>query len=68
MDTATSENVYAGNAMSHRAVYMYGGLLPRGVLGQVDDGLGKAMGGGTPTLMACRCSSRWCRALRRRRR
>src|SRR6202007_925771 len=43
----------AGNAMSRRAQYMYGALLPKGPLGQVDAGLGKTVPvGGTITLIA----------------
>lgn len=38
---AVGENIIAGNAMSRRASYMYGNLLPRGPMGQVDGGLGK---------------------------
>lgn len=38
---AVGENIIAGNAMSRRASYMYGNLLPRGPQGQVDGGLGK---------------------------
>ncbi len=38
---AVGENIIAGNAMSRRASYMYGNLLPRGPSGQVDGGLGK---------------------------
>jgi alkyl sulfatase BDS1-like metallo-beta-lactamase superfamily hydrolase len=53
MEEAVSENVIAGNAMSRRAQYMYGALLPRGPLGQVDAGLGKGVSaGGTVTLIA----------------
>lgn len=40
---AVSENVLAGTAMSRRAQYMYGALLPRGERGQVDAGLGKSV-------------------------
>ena len=29
LEHAISENVIAGNAMSRRAIYMYGSLLPR---------------------------------------
>ena len=29
LEAAVSENVYAGNAMSRRATYMYGPLLPK---------------------------------------
>jgi alkyl sulfatase BDS1-like metallo-beta-lactamase superfamily hydrolase len=53
MEEAVSENVIAGNAMSRRAQYMYGALLPKGPLGQVDAGLGKTVPvGGTVTLLA----------------
>lgn len=51
LEEAVSENVYAGNAMSRRALYMYGALLPRGVNGQVDGGLGKTASIGTVTLI-----------------
>ena len=51
LEEAVSENVYAGTAMSRRAVYMYGTLLPRGVQGQVDGGLGKTTSIGLPTLI-----------------
>ncbi|MNZ41089.1 SCP-2 sterol transfer family protein [compost metagenome] len=47
-----SENVYAGNAMSRRAQYQFGSLLPRGDKGQVDAGMGKnTPSGGTITLI-----------------
>jgi alkyl sulfatase BDS1-like metallo-beta-lactamase superfamily hydrolase len=39
---AVQENVYAGPAMTRRATYMYGSLLPRGPRGQVGCGLGQA--------------------------
>jgi alkyl sulfatase BDS1-like metallo-beta-lactamase superfamily hydrolase len=39
-DRAISENVIAGNAMSRRAVFMFGALLPRGEQGSVGAGLG----------------------------
>ncbi len=51
MEEAVSENVLAGNAMSRRAQYMYGGLLPKGPTGQVDAGLGKIVSPGTVTLI-----------------
>ncbi len=51
MEEAVSENVYAGNAMSRRAQYMYGFNLPRSVTAQVDAGLGKAIAHGTLTLI-----------------
>ncbi|MEY9849782.1 alkyl sulfatase BDS1-like metallo-beta-lactamase superfamily hydrolase [Streptacidiphilus sp. BW17] len=44
---AVSENVIAGTAMSRRALYMYGMLLPKGAHGHVDTGLGRAVAGGT---------------------
>jgi len=51
LEHAVSENVYAGNAMSRRAVYMYGALLPKSEKGQVDAGLGKTTSIGTTTLI-----------------
>ena len=42
MEEAVSENIYAGNAMTRRAQYMFGPLLPRGPQGQVGAGLGKS--------------------------
>ncbi|MEZ0070134.1 alkyl sulfatase BDS1-like metallo-beta-lactamase superfamily hydrolase [Streptacidiphilus sp. MAP12-20] len=44
---AVSENVIAGTAMSRRALFMYGMLLPKGERGHVDTGLGRAVAGGT---------------------
>lgn len=38
---AVQENVYAGTAMTRRATYMYGTLLPIGTQGQVGCGLGQ---------------------------
>ena len=48
LEAAISENVIAGPAMTRRAMYMYGVLLPKGMQGHVDAGLGKAvpLGGG----------------------
>jgi alkyl sulfatase BDS1-like metallo-beta-lactamase superfamily hydrolase len=40
---AISENVIAGTAMSRRATYMYGPLLPVDGQGHVDSGLGKGI-------------------------
>ena len=48
---AVSENIMAGNAMSRRASYMYGNLLPKGERGQVDGGLGKTTSTGRVTLI-----------------
>jgi alkyl sulfatase BDS1-like metallo-beta-lactamase superfamily hydrolase len=50
-EAAVGENVIAGNAMSRRAAYMYGNLLPRGVDGVVDAGLGKTTSIGAITLL-----------------
>ncbi len=49
---AVSENVVAGNAMSRRASYMYGNLLPPAPTGQVGAGLGKTTSTGTVGLLA----------------
>jgi alkyl sulfatase BDS1-like metallo-beta-lactamase superfamily hydrolase len=46
------ENVLAGTAMVRRAQYQFGVLLPKGVHGQVDAGLGKTLSSGTVTLIA----------------
>lgn len=42
IEHAVQENVYAGPAMTRRATYMYGALLPRGPMDQVGCGLGQA--------------------------
>jgi len=52
MEHAVSENVLAGNAMTRRATYMYGGLLPVGPEGRVDSGLGKQTSRGRTTILA----------------
>ncbi len=46
-----SENVIAGNAMSRRAIYMYGALLPRNAQGSVNSGLGQTNSTGTAGLI-----------------
>lgn len=46
-EAAISENLMAGNAMSRRAAYMYGNLLPKDAKGQVDAGLGKTTSSGS---------------------
>ncbi|OIZ94992.1 hypothetical protein A1D18_02490 [Candidatus Rickettsiella isopodorum] len=51
LEAAVSENVYAGNAMSRRATYMYGALLPKNEKGQVDAALGKTVSLGNVTLI-----------------
>jgi alkyl sulfatase BDS1-like metallo-beta-lactamase superfamily hydrolase len=40
MESAVSENVYVGTAMSRRALYMYGAALDKGPAGQIGCGLG----------------------------
>jgi linear primary-alkylsulfatase len=52
MAAAVGENVIAGNAMTRRALFQFGALLPRGERGQVDAGLGKTVSLGTVTLIA----------------
>ena len=51
MEEAVGENVIAGNAMSRRALFQFGPLLPKGERGQVDAGLGKTTSLGTVTLI-----------------
>lgn len=51
LEAAVSENVYAGNAMSRRATYMYGALLSKNETGQVDAALGKTVSLGDVTLI-----------------
>lgn len=50
-EEAVSENVMAGNAMSRRASYMFGSLLPKGPTGQVTAGLGLTTSAGKITLI-----------------
>jgi alkyl sulfatase BDS1-like metallo-beta-lactamase superfamily hydrolase len=52
LEHAVSENVYAGTAMSRRAQYMYGALLPKSPSGQVGAGLGKTTSRGSVGLIA----------------
>ena len=52
MEAAVAENVYAGTAMSRRAVYMYGAQLERGPAGQIGAGLGMTTSLGTIGLVA----------------
>ena len=51
LEHAVSENVYAGNAMSRRAVFMYGAVLPKAPDGQIGAGLGMTTSTGTVTLI-----------------
>jgi len=50
MEHAVSENVYAGTAMTRRAMYMYGATLPPGPAVQIGMGLGIAASTGTVSL------------------
>jgi alkyl sulfatase BDS1-like metallo-beta-lactamase superfamily hydrolase len=52
MEHAVSENVIAGPAMSRRAIYQFGAMLPPGERGHVDTGLGKALSKGDRSLIA----------------
>ncbi|OBF63029.1 alkyl sulfatase [Mycobacterium sp. 852002-51971_SCH5477799-a] len=51
VEHAVQENVYAGPAMTRRATYMYGTLLPRGPLDQVGCGLGQTPSTGEVALI-----------------
>ena len=52
VEAIAQENVLAGTAMVRRAQYQFGALLPKGVKGQIDAGLGKTLSSGTVTLIA----------------
>ncbi|MFJ8229720.1 alkyl/aryl-sulfatase [Streptomyces sp. NPDC094448] len=52
LEHSVSENVYAGNAMQRRALFMYGSLLDRSPQGQVDAGLGKTNSNGLSGVLA----------------
>ncbi|MEV7284561.1 alkyl sulfatase dimerization domain-containing protein [Streptomyces sp. NPDC093252] len=52
LEHAVSENVYAGNAMQRRAMFMYGTLLHASEQGQVDAGLGKYNSDGAVGMLA----------------
>jgi alkyl sulfatase BDS1-like metallo-beta-lactamase superfamily hydrolase len=52
MEEVTKENVLAGAPMLRRAMFQFGGTLPKGPRGQVDAGLGKVTSRGTVTLIA----------------
>ncbi len=51
VEHAVAENVMAGTAMSRRASYMYGNLLPPAPTGQLGAGLGTTTSAGTVTLI-----------------
>lgn len=52
MEFAVAENLIAGNAMSRRAWYQFGSMIPPGPRGQVDTGLGRTVARGSFTLIA----------------
>lgn len=52
MEAVGGENVLAGNAMTRRAMFQFGLLLPAGPRGQVDAGLGKGIARGRVSLIA----------------
>jgi alkyl sulfatase BDS1-like metallo-beta-lactamase superfamily hydrolase len=52
LEHAVAENVFAGTAMTRRAAYMYGALLPRSPEGQVGAGLGLTTSTGQVGLVA----------------
>ena len=52
MEAAISENVMAGNAMSRRASFMYGNVLPKDEKGNIGGGLGVTTAAGEVTLIA----------------
>ncbi|MFI6483466.1 alkyl/aryl-sulfatase [Nonomuraea sp. NPDC050663] len=51
LEHAVAENVYAGTAMSRRAIYMYGTELAKGPAGQIGAGLGQTTSTGTVSLI-----------------
>lgn len=51
LEHAVSENVYAGSAMTRRAMFMYGDRLPKSPEGQVSAGLGMTTSTGTVSLI-----------------
>ena len=51
LEAAVAENIMAGTAMSRRASYMYGNLIPAASTGSVGAGLGMATSSGTITII-----------------
>ncbi|MEV4875607.1 alkyl/aryl-sulfatase [Streptomyces cyaneofuscatus] len=51
LEHAVSENVYAGNAMTRRSMYMYGDRIEKAPDGQIGAGLGMTTSTGTITLI-----------------
>ncbi len=52
MEYVVAENIYAGNAMTRRASYQYGMVIPSNPFGQVDSAIGKATADGAIGLIA----------------
>lgn len=52
MEHAIKENVLAGNAMTRRASYQYGNVLPKSEFGLVDAAIGKGLSNGSIGLIA----------------
>lgn len=51
LEEAVSENVYVGNAMARRAIYMYAAPLEKGVKGSLGGGLGPSGSEGSVTII-----------------
>ncbi len=51
MKEVAAENILAGNAMSRRAQYQFGVMLPPGVEGQITSGIGQNIAKGSITLI-----------------
>ncbi|ACL95074.1 alkyl/aryl-sulfatase [Caulobacter vibrioides] len=51
MEEVAAENILAGNAMSRRAQYQFGVMLPPGVEGQITAGIGQNIARGSITLI-----------------
>jgi alkyl sulfatase BDS1-like metallo-beta-lactamase superfamily hydrolase len=51
MKEVAAENILAGNAMSRRAQYQFGIMLPPGVEGQITSGIGQTIARGSITLI-----------------
>jgi alkyl sulfatase BDS1-like metallo-beta-lactamase superfamily hydrolase len=51
LESAVSENLIAGTAMSRRAVYQFGLNLPKSAEGEVGSGIGPGLATGTQTLI-----------------
>ncbi|KQB42489.1 alkyl/aryl-sulfatase [Flavobacterium aquidurense] len=51
LEHSVSENLIAGNAMTRRAMYMYGNLLPKSATGSLGSGLGTTTASGTAGIL-----------------